>query len=86
MISNRRRRTSSSIEDSGFLSQSESCNEQTLNLLNRLLESEDLSAENHEAVTSLKELIQSRNEQNNFSVDLEGTCSFDDIIGHEGKL
>ena len=86
MISSKRRRTSSSIDDSGFHSQTESCNVQILNLLNRLLESENLSAENHEAVTSMKELIQSRNEQHNFGVDLEGTCSFDDIIGHEGIL
>ena len=81
MISTRRRRTSSSIDDSGFYSQNESNNEQVLQLLNRLLESETLSAETQEAVNSMKELIQS---QNDFAVELESTCSFDDIIGHEG--
>ena len=75
-------RRSSAIDDSGFHSQAESTNEQTLQLLNRLLESEDLSEENNEAVIALKEKIQSRSD---FGVDLEGTCSFDDIVGHEGK-
>ena len=84
MISTRRRRTSSSIDDSGFYSQNESNNEQVLQLLNRLLESENLSAETQEAVNSMKELIQSQNAQNDFAVELESTCSFDDIIGHEG--
>ena len=75
------RRTSSAIDDSGFHSQVESTNEQTLQLLNRLLESENLSEENNEAVIALKEKIQSRSD---FCLDLEGTCSFDDIVGHEG--
>ena len=77
------RRTSSANDDSGFHSQAESINEQIVQLLNRLLESENLSEENNEAVNAMKEMIQSRND---FSVDLEGTCSFDDIIGHEGTF